>query len=87
MAEKSDTSPSLSQEGKDKLGASEIALTKILQKKFARVFPAQIVSDGIELPGKWKSLGKLEPLELVAQAGWLNIVWRVPVTEKVARSR
>ena len=45
------------------------------------------VREGIQLPGKWESLGKLEPLSLAADAGWLSVAWRVPVTEKVARKQ
>ena len=71
--------------GKDKLGASEIALTKILSKKFAKVFPAEIVSEGLKLPGKWGSVGKLEAIELMSSKGWLNAAWQIQLPEKVAR--
>lgn len=71
-------------EGEDRLSASQLALTKILEKKFVKVFSEEIKAEGIELPGKWAHLGRLKPVELTSEAGWLNIAWNIEQPEKVA---
>ncbi len=72
------------EQGKDRLGASEIALAKILSKKFGKVFTPEIVAEGLELPGVWKKAGKLLPVELTADDGWLKMAWKLPTPQVVA---
>lgn len=60
-------------------------IRKLLEKRFAKVFEPEIVGEGLELPGKLKSAGKLQPIQLVCRDGWLVIAWKRPAAEaKVA---
>jgi hypothetical protein len=54
---------------------------KLLEKRFAKIFEPEMLGEGLELPGKWKAAGKLEPIQVVARDGWLVIAWRRPATE------
>lgn len=60
------------------LSASEISLRTILERKFAKLFKEEIVSDGLELPGAWKKAGKLHAKMLQSGNGWLTVGWNLP---------
>ena len=69
---------------KRQLSASEISLKTILEKKFAKLFKEEVVSDGLELPGNWEKAGKLQPTQLASENGWLTVGWKMPSKDKVA---
>lgn len=50
----------------------------LLTKRFAKVFEPEFLGEGLELPGKWKAAGKLQPIEVAARDGWLTIAWKRP---------
>ena len=67
------------------IDARRQVIRTLLEKRFAKVFEPEILGEGLELPGKWKAAGKLQPVQLVAQDGWLVIAWKRPAVEsKVA---
>jgi hypothetical protein len=70
-----------------KLSASEITLRTILERKFARLFKEEILSEGLELPGAWKKAGKLKATSLNSSHGWLSIGWQLPDKNEVAKGR
>jgi hypothetical protein len=60
----------------------------LLEKRFAKVFEPEVIGKGLELSGKWKAAGKLQPIQVVCRDGWLVIAWkRAPVEPKVAAAR
>ncbi len=74
--------------GGKKLSGPQKFLSKLLEKRFAKVFEPEFLGKGLELPGKWKVLGKLLPIEVVCRDGWLVIAWKRPAAPpKVAAAK
>jgi len=48
----------------------------------SKVFEEKLEGDGFEMPGKWKKLGKMIPMQLVARDGWLTAAWQRASAEK-----
>ncbi len=63
------------EEGKDRLSAAQQSLRRILERRFGKIFKPELVSEGLELPGRWKKLGKLPLAELVSESGWMTLGW------------
>ncbi len=67
------------------IDARRQVIRKLLEKRFAKIFEPEIVGAGLELPGKWKAAGTLQPIQVVAHDGWLVIAWKRPAAQpKVA---
>jgi hypothetical protein len=67
------------------VGGRQQVIRKLLEKRFAKVFEPEMIGEGFELPGKWKDAGKMLPIKLVCQDGWLVIGWkRATAAPKVA---
>jgi hypothetical protein len=56
----------------------EVALRSILRKKFSKLFKDRIEGEGMELPGKYKSLGKLPVGNYQLENGWAAVGWELP---------
>ena len=65
-------------EGKTTFNMQQTALRSILRKKFGKLFPAETINEGLELPGRWKAAGKLPLRQLTAKNGWLVLGWGMP---------
>src|SRR5690606_36307090 len=76
--------PPIFDPGRDRLTAGQIALVRILQRRFGRLFQEEIAGEGLELPGRWKELGTLKLVELQSDRGWLNVSWVAPSEDEVA---
>ena len=61
--------------GKTKLGFKQIAQRKVLNRRFGQMLEAEFVSEGIALPGRWESAGKLVLANLTSENGWLSLAW------------
>ena len=59
-----------------KIDARRSVIRKLLEKRFENVFEAEFAAEGFEMPGKWKSVGWMRPIQLVAENGWLVISWQ-----------
>jgi len=70
--------------GKSRLSASQIALRRLLTKRLGRLFKPEIVNEGLELPGRWKQVGKLLLTQMHFDRGWVALAWRLPTQESVA---
>lgn len=70
-------------EGMQLSGRQQI-IRSLLIKRFGKVFEKEMFGEGIELSGKWKSVGKLTPVEVVCRDGWLVLVMRRAADAKVA---
>jgi hypothetical protein len=66
------------------LSAQQIALRTILQKKLKNAFKPVIESDGLQLGGKFKDVGKLRLTQLASDAGWLTLAWKLPSQQAAA---
>ena len=73
--------------GKGRLSASQIALRRLLTKRLGDLFKPEIVTDGLELPGEWKRVGKLPLIQMNIDRGWVALGWRLPARESVADRR
>jgi len=58
------------------LDARRQVIRKLLEKRFSKVFEPEFLGEGLELPGKWKAAGKLIPVQIVCNDGWLVIAWK-----------
>ena len=56
-------------------------IRKLLEKRFAKVFEPEFLGEGLELPGKWKAAGKLQPIQVECRNGWLVIAWKRPAAK------
>lgn len=71
--------------GGKKIPARYMAIRTLLQRRFGRIFKKQIVGEGFVLPGNWSKAGKLRPIELACQNGWLTAGWKAtPAAPAVA---
>jgi len=74
--------------GGKKLSTRQMVIRKLLQRRFGRIFEEELLGEGFVLPGKWAKAGKMKPVELICNGGWLTVTWRrVPSEAAVARSR
>jgi hypothetical protein len=65
--------------GKDKLGAREQVLRKLLERKFGRVLKPKFVMDPIEMPDALRQTGILSPTQVESDNGWLVLgLRRIP---------
>lgn len=62
--------------GKDKLGARQQVLRKLLEKKFGRVFKPKFEVDELKLPEELKNGGTLVSTQVQSDNGWLVLAWR-----------
>jgi hypothetical protein len=69
------------------IDAHRQVVRKLLEKRFAKIFEPEIPGAGLDLPGRWKVVGKLVPIQVVCRDGWLTIAWKRAAAEpKVAAS-
>lgn len=57
------------------LSVREVAMKTFLRKKFDALFKPEISSEGLELPERFRSIGKLALRQLSADQGWLALGW------------
>jgi hypothetical protein len=60
----------------EKVDAHRQIIRTLLEKRFAKVFELELIGEGLVLPGKWESAGKLIPIQVTSQNGWLVIAWK-----------
>jgi hypothetical protein len=61
------------------LSPKQIALRTVMRRKFEAVFEPEFRTDGLTLPGRWKSAGKLHLNQMVSDARWLTLGWEKPL--------
>ncbi len=62
----------------DRLSVPQQSLARILERRFGKIFKPEMAGQGLELPGRWKRLGKLALAQLGSEGGWLRIGWNQP---------
>lgn len=60
-----------------RLGAGDVALRRILQRRFSRLFPETVDLEGFDLPGRWARAGRLQPVLMQSGSGWLQVGWNI----------
>ncbi len=70
----------------EKIPIGEVALRSVLRKKFSKLFKERIEGEGLELPGKYKSLGKLPLGDYSMEHGWAAVGWDMPNTKVASRN-
>lgn len=68
--------PDFKPDSGQQLDARRQVIRKLLERRFAKVFESEFLGEGLELPGKWKTAGKLTPIQVVCRDGWLVIAWK-----------
>jgi len=63
------------QPGKDRLSGQQVSLRRLLTRRFGKILKPELVSKGLELPGKWKSAGRLTLRQLSIGDGWVALAW------------
>lgn len=58
------------------LSVQEQVLKDLLQRRFEKIFPREMVPEPVRLPETWPSQGQLELVYWDAQDGWLSLAWR-----------
>ena len=65
--------------GKDtRLSIRQQTLRELIGRRFDKMFRQEIVSEPLELPGKWKKLGKLPLSHWQTVDGWIMTTWKLP---------
>jgi hypothetical protein len=64
--------------GRQKLGASDIAMKSFMKTKFDGLFKPEIVSEGLALPERWQGMGKLQLQQLDCDQAWVALGWLKP---------
>jgi len=70
--------------GQSRLSASQVALRRLISKRLGKLFEAEIVGEGLKLPGRWGETGPLTMAQLSSRDGWLAAAWQLPGAAKVA---
>ena len=60
-----------------KLSASQIAIRNVLRRRLGKIFTEELTSEGFVLPGNWEKIGRMVPVEVSCQRGWLVIAWKI----------
>jgi hypothetical protein len=68
--------------GRHQLGGKEIAIKKLLTKRFSKIFEPEIVGEGFEFSGKLKKVGEMLPEDVKSSDGWLTIAWKRAQADK-----
>jgi hypothetical protein len=58
-----------------RLSARQTVIRTLLQRRFGRIFDARILLEDMTLPGDWEKAGKMRPVHLACQGGWLVVAW------------
>jgi hypothetical protein len=58
------------------LSVREQTIHRLLQRRLGKMLQAEMVAKGFTPKGKWAAAGRLVPVEMDAQGGWLVIAWR-----------
>lgn len=66
----------------EQIDARRQVIRTLLAKRFAKVFEAEFLGEGLVLPGKWQAAGKLQPVQVVCRDGWLVIAWKRAAAEQ-----
>ncbi|MEX0711601.1 MAG: hypothetical protein WD278_04590 [Pirellulales bacterium] len=70
-----------------RLALRQQTLRNLLKHRFEGVFPPEIVSEGLELPGQAARAGRLELRQLTAEDGWLSVAWQQASGSRLAAAR
>ncbi len=62
--------------GQRKIDARRQVIRKLLEKRFDKIFEPEFLAEGFELPGKWKSAGRMMPVQVECRDGWLIVAWK-----------
>jgi len=68
--------PDFDPESGEKIDARRSVIRKLLEKRFENVFEPEFIAKGFDMPGKWKPVGRMLPIQVTAQDGWLVISWK-----------
>jgi len=70
----------------DRLSGRQLVIRDLVARRFGKVFKEELVGKGIELKGKLEKGGRLMPVAMTSQAGWMTIAWNlVPQPAKTAQ--
>jgi len=67
--------------GAQKLTSREIVIRKLLERRFSKIFDEELVGRGFTFPGTWRKVGKMRPVQMTSQDGWLTIAWQREASE------
>jgi hypothetical protein len=70
-----------------RLALRQQTLRNLLKHRFEGVFPPEIVSEGLVLPGQAARVGTLELRQLTAEDGWLSVAWQQASGSRLAAAR
>jgi hypothetical protein len=74
--------PGFVPESGKQLTPRQVAIRRLLAKRFDRIFDPEILGEGFMLPGKWSRAGKMKPTQLHSQGGWLAAAWKLAPAEQ-----
>jgi hypothetical protein len=57
------------------LSGREITLKTLLEKRFGKLFEAEVKYEGLILPGRWREAGILDLKQITAAGGWMALAW------------
>ncbi|MCU0959935.1 MAG: hypothetical protein MUF48_07495 [Pirellulaceae bacterium] len=57
------------------LRVDQIAVRTVMREKFEALFVPEFNTVGLELPGRWGKVGKLQLVHMAAQQGWVALAW------------
>jgi hypothetical protein len=60
------------------LNAGQIALRRLLTRRFGGLFREEVETEGLVLPGRLETLGKLSLVQISVDKGWATLGWKAP---------
>ena len=70
---------------KGRFSTRQLAIRKMLERRFGKVLQPELGGKGLELPGNWKKAGRLMPVALASSGGWITVGWKRPGPVKTAQ--
>ncbi len=66
----------ISPPGRQQVGGKDEIIRNLLAKRFSKIFEPEIIGEGFFFNGNLKKVGKMLPIEVQSNDGWLTIAWR-----------
>ena len=66
----------ISPPGRQQVGGKDEIIRNLLAKRFSKIFEPEIIGEGFFFNGNLKKVGKMLPVEVQSNDGWLTIAWR-----------
>jgi len=70
--------PGFKRESGERLSNEELVILPILERRFGKIFEPELILDGFTPEKRLAPLGKVKPIQMTGEKGWLVAAWKAP---------